>query len=142
MSPQIGAQAFSDIEGGLKIWLRELNLPNVGQRVFLGMPRGGASAYPVIVLFRVSGGPVTGADFPLDEPRVQFDVWGNQGGKVECQAVTQSLISNLLDLPCGTLLGTTVRAVGVSAITVNYLPDADSGRPRYSVDCVVQAQAV
>jgi hypothetical protein len=142
MSPLIGAKAFSDIEGGLKTWLRGLNLPNVGTRVFLGMPRGGPSSYPVIVLFRVSGGPATGADYPMDEPRVQFDVWGNTGGKVECQAVAQALISNLLDLPCGTLLGTTVRAVGVSALTVNYLPDAESGRPRYSIDCVVQAQAV
>jgi hypothetical protein len=138
----IGAHAYSDIEGGLKEYLRSLNLANLGTRVFLGEPRGGASAYPIVTLFRVSGGPVAGADYPMDNARVQIDVWGNTGGKVQCQAVAQSIVSNLLDMPCGTLMGDNVRAFGATGFVVNYLPDADNGRPRYSIDCQIQAQAV
>lgn len=143
MSLTFGQQSFADIEGAFKEYLRAANLSNVGTRVFLGMPREGPSKYPVITLFRVAGGgPVSGADYPLDAARVQFDVWGEIGGKVTAQSVAQAVIGTLLDTPCGTLLSEAVRLVGVSQVTVAYVPDPDDGRPRYSVSCVVQAQAI
>lgn len=143
MSLTFGQQSFADIEGGFKEYLRTANLSGVGTRVFLGAPRGGASSYPIITIFRIpGGGPVSGADYPMDAARLQFDVWGNVGGKIEAQAVASLVVSTLLDTPCGTLLSEAVRLVGVSQVTVAYVPDPGDGRPRYSVSCVVQAQAV
>ena len=149
----IGANAFCDIEGGLKAWLEThpVLAPLVGgivsgdtyrsARVFLGMPSPGPGAWPVFSIYRIGGGPMN-ADVPVDVPRVQIDVWGDIGKKVACFNVTKTLVSTLLDLPCGTLLSSEVRVLGVSNVTVPYVPDRDNGRPRYSVNAVIQAQAV
>ena len=135
--------ALVDIEGALKTWLKANAVvsPLVGGRVFLGMPRGGPSSWPVIVLYRVGGGPVSSADYPNDEATVQFDVWGDIGGKVACFAVTSALISTLHGLVCGTMLDNEVRVLGAYGFSAVWLPDPETGRSRYAVTCVISAQS-
>jgi hypothetical protein len=133
-----------DVEGALKAYLKTvsaLTSSPCGTRIFLGMPQGGPSKYPVIVLFRIGGGPED-ADYPSDRALIQFDVWGNKGMKAECFAVTQELASTLRNTPCGTVLMTGVRLLGVSAISDSWVPDPNSGRSRYTVSCTIQTQAV
>ena len=135
--------AYSDIEGGLQAWFKTLPAITalVAQRIFQGMPRKGPSAYPVITLFRVGGGPEEG-DYPIDGAHVQIDCWGNPGDKLRTQGVAQAVISALLSMQCGTLLSSNVRGLGVYGINTLYLPDPGTGQSRYSVDCKVQCQAV
>lgn len=148
----IGAHAYADVEGGLKTWLSShaVIAPLVGAtgsplknaRVFLGMPSGGVRAWPTLVVFRIGGGPLSAVDYPADFANVQIDCWGNIGDKVGCFLLTQTVVRTLLDLSCGTLMSSAVRVLGVSSVTVPYIPDRDNGRPRYSVSAVIQVQAV
>ena len=140
--PLIGANSYTDMEGALKAWLRSLNIENLGTQVYLGLPREGPSSWPAVALFRIGGGPPDGADYPADPAHMQTDVWGSTGQKVTCAGVTQAIISALLDLASGTLMDENTRALGVTSVSSIYLPDKEDGRPRYSVSCIIQAQAV
>ena len=140
---ETGVWTFSDIEGGLKNFFRT-NGPIsaiIGNRAFLGMPIKGPSAWPAIVIHRIGGGPVDG-DYPMDMARVQIDVWHDKGQKIACQALANLVASTLIDLPSGTLLSSTVRSFGFSQFTIPYIPDPETGRTRYAVNCVALAQAV
>lgn len=138
-----GTYALPDIEGGLKAFFRA-NDPIaalVGNRVFLGMPIGGPKKWPALVIHRIGGGPQD-ADYPMDLARIQIDVWHDTGNKIACQALAALVASTLINLPSGTLLSSAVRAFGFSQFTVPYVPDPETGRARYAVNCVAQAQAV
>jgi hypothetical protein len=142
MSLNYGQSTFADVEQGLKDWLRGLDLPNLGDQVYQGLPLQGPSSFPAVALYRVGGGPPDEADYPIDNAHVQIDVWGNKGQKGICLGVTQAIVAALKNLVCGTLLNEDVRALAANGFGVMYLPDKDSGRSRYIVTCVVQVQAV
>jgi hypothetical protein len=133
---------LADHEGAMKAFLRTQNVGGeVGNRVFLGMPEEGPSAWPVITLFRMGGGPDDG-DYLMDTARMAFHVWGVKGQKTECFAVAQALISILYYLPAGTMLDENTRALGVSGLASVWSPEPEDGRARYVVTGVVQAQAI
>lgn len=135
--------AFADAEAAVQGWLKKQ--PQVtaltGQRIFLGLPRKGPSAYPCLSIFRLGGGPEEG-DYPIDRVHLQIDCWGNAGDKLRTWSVAKAVVSSLLSMQCGTLLSETVRGMGVHGITVPYLPDPGTGQARYVVDSLLQCQAV
>jgi len=136
--------AISNVEGGLKTWLRDPLSPTyslVGGRVFMGLPRGGPSTWPCLAIFRVGGGPTDG-DYPKDSARIQINVWDLPGQKRRCLQVTKALITAVHDLACGTLLSDDVRVLGTYGITNMWLPDSDTGNSRYVVQFVIDTQAI
>lgn len=136
--------AFSDIEGGLKMYLKTVPAISAifGSRIFLGIPIKGPSAWPVISIHRVGGGPIQD-DTPIDDAHMSIHCWGEMGQKGALYPGAKALVDTLLyATPCGTLLGTGVRYLGAYGITVLYASDPKDNRPRYVVNCVVQSQAV
>lgn len=154
MSP-VADLGVADVEEGLKTYLRTVSVitslvtSSAGPQIFLGLPEGGPKSWgdpeqtslPAITIFRVTGGPED-TDYPSDKAQIQLDVWGQKGMKLACFNVAQAVVSTLRALPCGTILASDVRALGVSGINMAWLPDPQSGRSRYMVTCVVQTQAI
>ena len=151
--PLVGAGSFPALEGALRDWLRShpvvgplvgaTGSPLKGGHVFLGLPTGGvATTSPYIAIHRVGGGPPSGVDYPMDAARMQVDVWDAKNQKIRCLGVARVVAATLLDLTCGTLLSNEVRALGASGITMPYAPDPSTGEPRYSINVLIQAQAI
>lgn len=131
---------FGDVEGGVRSWARANSLltPLLGSgttaRVFFGVPTSydpktnGAA----LVLYRSGGAPRPGAT-PLDQPRLTFDCWG--ASKADAASLAVAVVEAIERVGQGTALGASLRAVSASVVMGPlWLPDPESGTPRYVVD--------
>lgn len=139
-------ETFPDVEGGLRTWLRtrpEITAL-VGHRVFFGVPkRASAASFPLITVQRVGGGDEPGHT-PLDIALIQIDCWGElddsgNGVKSGATALVNAVRTALRAVVTDTRLTTGVIAHGANVESIQWLPDPDNDRPRYSVTAEVTA---
>lgn len=122
-----------EAEGAARAWTRALNL--VGNRVYFGSPD--EPAYPLIICFRVGGGPVAG-DVPIDQAMLQWDVWGDplRDGKdrYDIAQLATDLRTEIESLASGTMMSAGVVALGGSVESGPlWLPEPNTGQARYVV---------
>lgn len=140
------SDAFPDVEGGLRAWLRTRSEVTaiVGQRVFFGVPKGATEAtFPLVVVQRVGGGD-DGGESPVDVALVQIDCWGSfdasgNGRKAEARALVNAVRSALHDIRTRTTLTTGVDVFGANVEADIWAPDPDNDRPRYVLTAEVTA---
>lgn len=128
-------EQWPDIEGALRTWLRnDADIQAVvGQRVFFGVPRNSANAFPCIMLTRIGGGQ-NASEVPLDNPLVQFDIYGQKtsegGGRQQVTNIALELRKVLLKIRGRTRLNSTVSAFDVRVTSQVYSPLPADDRPR------------
>jgi hypothetical protein len=127
---------LADAEAVARAWARSLNLPNVGSKVFFGVPKpppnGGTDwrpNYPLITLARVGGGP--DPDLPSDDARIQFDVWAND--KATAATIALQLVAHAQALG-GDVVAGAVIAGALVVMGPLWRPDQTAALPRYVVD--------
>lgn len=132
---------YPDAETAVKAWARTLGI--VGTRVFLGLPAK-ASAYPIVVVQRVGGGPLPG-DTPVDGALLQLEVWGrppdqgSRGGqdRATVAAAAHALADQVASLVPGTRMGTAAVSGGAEVTrSPTWSPDPDDRQGRYLLDGV------
>lgn len=124
---------FPDVLGDLRAWLRSHAdlTPLIAARVFFRAPV--KPTYPFICLYR-TGGAVQDGEVPLQDIRVAFDVWGRDTSQfAQTTAVQLALESACHTLPVPIKLGGTW-VCNAQVTSVIFLPDPDTGDPRYVID--------
>jgi hypothetical protein len=123
---------MTDVEGGLRTWLRTLGTP-AGTRVFVSAPPGAEKPYVVVGLIDAEDDHLN--DAPLDVTLIQLDCFGTN--KASAHNLYTSLRESLRAAPCGLTLspGTTLKGVSVVSGT-RYFPD-ENGTPRYIITAQV-----
>lgn len=118
-----------DAEGLVKAWLVSVAIT---PKIFLAMPKG--DPLPCITLSRVGGGINPRSDLQIHEPRISFQVWS--ANRPEAKTITAFLVDAIdqVDDYSGML-----RVAEV--LSVLWLPDPVSDRPRYIVDARFHATA-
>jgi hypothetical protein len=128
-----------DVERLLSSWLRtqpEL-VDLVGQRVYTVLPD--AKTFPLVRLVRIGGADALSVPLVLDEPHVQFDVWG--GPKAQALEVANTVRGLLSARLLGSHTEGVVQNVRFGGLV--YLPDDDfqPAKPRYTFDVTVRTRA-
>jgi Protein of unknown function (DUF3168) len=128
-----------DIERLLSGWLRDQPeiADLVDDRVYTVLPS--TKAFPLVRLVRIAGADDLSIPLVLDEPIVQFDVWG--GPKALTYEVAATVRSALATRLIGAHDEGVVQNVTLGGLT--YLPDDDfePARPRYTFDVTVRTRA-
>ena len=115
---------FVDPLGPVKAWLRQENLDGVGQRVYIGDPKGATLPYLAIMLV---GGEVDAGEAPLATPTVQ--VCAQAATEEDAATAIWAAVSAIESLRA-TDLDDTVRCGGAH-LTLGPIPRVDDAGPRY-----------
>lgn len=127
-----------DIENAVRLWARELDLPEVGANVFFGPPAsdtGPPDSY--ITLYRV-GGTKQAGEAPLTDPRISFNVYALT--KKHARDAAGWLIGHL-EAVTPFDMGSGVFCYGVTVGTMFWAPVPDSAYHRYVVDAAFKVRA-
>lgn len=117
---------FSDIEKLIVEWLRshEAVSEKVGTRIYTEIPA--RPTYPLVTVKRIGGiPPVKGK---LDQARLQIDIWAEK--KYTAREVASVVQAALYDLEDELVLNQRVSSVS-DDLGLTWLPDPESGQPRY-----------
>jgi hypothetical protein len=131
---------WPDVEGSIETYLKA-HVPLVSNRVYFGIPVGAdkaAKLWPLITVTRIGGGQDS-SEAPIDLALIQIDVWGSLRKKQETWAVVAQVRSVLEGVRGNTALDGTVTAFGAEVVSVAFLPDPASDRPRYVITTQVVA---
>lgn len=137
-------EEWPDVEFALRQWLRaDTDLQAfVGQRVFFGVPRNSANAFPLIMLTRIGGGQDS-SEVPLDNALMQFDVYGrktNEGGsRKEVTDIALQLRRSLQKIRGRTRLDDFVSAFDTRVSSQVFSPLPADDRPRILIVATVPA---
>lgn len=124
-----------DIERILSTYLRSRSEVTalVSTRVYTEIPKD--PTFPLVRLTRVGGSPVTSTPLWVDEPLVQFDVWG--GPKVLAREIAETIRSVLAEARLTAHADASIDDVTFGAF--QWLPDDtyEPAKPRYSFDALI-----
>lgn len=130
---------YADVENLVKTWALTTDVAPLvarpgGYNIYLAMPA--ASPMPSVVLSRVGGGPRARKDLPEEVSRISFSCWANT--RAEAGVISRTLCAELETLARtgGYINAGTVLAAG-DVVSMIWLPDPDSDKPRYIVDALV-----
>lgn len=139
---------WPDIEGALRSWLRNDPglLPLINRRVFFGIPRDSEGSFPCIMITRIGGGDIRG-EAPLDQPMLQFDIYGKKadqagGGRHSTTIVSLELRRALARIKGKTRLDSKVMAWDARVTTVVYSPMPGDDRPRGMLMAIIPCMVV
>lgn len=124
---------FVDVERPIRDWVRDQNLDDIGERVFVGLPTG--ATFPAISMTLVDGGVLPG-DAPVADCLVQFSVWSDSPqGRSTVQPIAWALVALLQATNHASLDGLVL--LGARVIT-GPVPRFDpDGTPRYVIDAAM-----
>lgn len=129
-------EEWPDIEGALREYLRaDPDIQAVvGTRVFFGIPRNSEGVFPCIMITRIGGGQTSG-EAPLDQPLMQFDIYGKKseesgGGRLACTQAALALRKALSKMKGRTRLNATVVAWDPRVSSQVFSPLPGDDRPR------------
>lgn len=122
---------FPDVEQATRVWLRSITTSAAG-RVYFGTPDKTTND-PFVTLFRVGGGPLI-SEVPTDAARISFSCWAQT--KHAAQQLSAEVASAVFNLRAGDVMGecTVCFATMLSSL---WVPDSQSGTPRYIVDATI-----
>jgi hypothetical protein len=131
---------FGDVENVVKSWLSTTDVaamvtrPGGGLSIFLAMPS--SAPMPCLVLRRVGGGPVPRSDLPTDRARMSFSCWGDT--RVSAGSLARAVVAECDSLGrMSPWVSGPTTLYGADVLSVLWLPDPDSDKPRYIVDALV-----
>lgn len=104
----------------------------VDERVYTALPK--KPDWPLLLVRRVSGAPVTSRPLHLDAPVLQLDAYG--GTKKQALTLVETARAELAEIQGAHALGV---VSGVQFGPMSWLPDADytPAKPRYVADVTV-----
>lgn len=118
---------MTDLETDLRDWLRTLDIPGVGSRVYL---RANQVNEACLTVWRVTGGDDS-STAPLDVVLIQVDVWGPERSRPAARAIANHVRSHLRSMPA--TVGSTRVHAPPEVLDDRYLPDPADERPRYAI---------
>lgn len=136
---------FPDGEAVVIKGLRDAGV--AGGRIYSRIPPNDA-VYPLVVAQRLGGTPIEKRK--LDVPRIQMDVWGEvdhnnvtgDNGKSECRDVAEDVRYYIHELEGQTDATFNAQVTCVEdEIGPMWIPDEESGRPRYLLSFMVYVQS-
>lgn len=147
-----GVAEFAPVQAPLRDWLREQTAltalvgtdTNGTAQVYAGGLPDAADLTngPAVVLYTAGG---LDGGTALDRPFCRFNVWADNGGALEAEAVAYKL-RHVLQQARGAALGpaadpSEVRLVGADTAAPLWAPDPDTNRPRFVVTTTLTVQA-
>lgn len=136
----VSVVAYGDVESAAKAWLATTDVAPLvtrtagGLSVFLAMPASAPT--PCVIVRRVGGGPAVRKDLPEDHSRLSFDCWADTRSQAILIARTLIAECDSLGRNGGYIAGSVYLCVA-DVLSLLWLPDPDSDKPRYIVDALV-----
>jgi hypothetical protein len=130
---------YADVETLMKEWTATTGVAPLvartgGFNIYLAMPA--SSPMPAVVIDRVGGGPSPRSDLPQEVSRISFACWGNS--RAQAGEIARMLVGELETLArTGGWIQDDVLLAAGEVLSVIWLPDPDSDKPRYIVDALV-----
>lgn len=132
---------YGPVEQAVKQWVATTSVAPLVQRpggalsIYLAMPP--AAPIPAVLISLRGGGPLDGADLPQTRYRLQFDCLA--ATRDDTSLIARTLYSELEWLgrggPGAVIAG--VYLASASSLSMIWLPDPDSDKPRYVVDAAI-----
>lgn len=107
----------------------------VSSRVFMGIPS--SPTWPLITIKQI-GGTNDGSQAEIARDTIDIQCWGSDRNKAQAAAVKDAVRTCLAAIIRRTTVGGQV-CHGANIDSIVYVPDQDSGRPRYIVTTTVTA---
>lgn len=135
--------AFPDTEAVVRAWIRSLDLPDVGGKVFFAIPK--RPTFPLVSISRLGDRPDRYT--PVDTALISCDVWCNDshGGKNGAFKIAGLLAAHLNDPAAYTHTSDGVSTVidgGDVTLGPLWRPDEEAHLARYVVDATITCRVV